>query len=289
MFSNKPANTDIFRNNLFITDLDGTLLDGFAKVSNTSARIISDLSHRGALISVATARTPATVDPLLTHTFTTLPAIVLTGAAMWNRVHRCYQDTRLIDSEAAAGAVDALRSAGINPFIYSLSDKNMLNVFYNGTMSPREEKFANDRRGLALKRFRLNEPTGLEHYIPGTILIFAIGRADSIFEQAERLCGDSRLSISVYNDNYNPDSGIMEILACGVSKASAVMQLKEMTGARHLTVFGDNLNDLPMMAVADTSVATANAMPAVLDAADIVIGPNTEDSVARYILSTLEG
>ena len=187
MLSNTPVNTDIFRNNLFITDLDGTLLDGFAKVSNTSARIISDLSHRGALISVATARTPATVDPLLTHTFTTLPAIVLTGAAMWNRVHRCYQDTRLIDSDAAAGAVDALRSAGINPFIYSLSDKNMLNVFYNGAMSPREEKFANDRRGLALKRFRLNEPTGLEHYIPGTILIFAIGRADIIFEQAERL------------------------------------------------------------------------------------------------------
>lgn len=287
MFTDLPANLDDFKNQLFISDLDGTLLDTNARVSNTTARIISELSHRGALISVATARTPATVDPLLAHTFTTLPAIVLTGAAMWSRVHRCYQHTSLIDQGAAVEAIASLRAAGINPFIYSLRGNNMLDVHYNGTMSPREEKFANDRRGLTLKKLHINEPAGLAGYIPDTILIFAIGPAESILAQAEVLKANPGLSISAYLDNYNHGSGIMEILAAGVSKASAVLSLKQMTGAEHLTVFGDNLNDLPMMAVADTSVATANAMPQVLEAADIVIGPNSEDAVARYILKTL--
>lgn len=289
MFTNLKPSLDDFKDHIFITDLDGTLLDPSARVTNTSARIISELSHRGALISVATARTPATVDPLLAHTFTTLPAIVLTGAAMWNRVQRCYRDTRLIAPEAAALAVDTLRSAGINPFIYSLSGNNMLDVFYNGNPTPKEEKFANDRKGLTLKRFHFNEPAGLAPAIPDTILLFAIGPVDKIFELAQILGSNHGLSISAYHDNYNHSTGIMEILAAGVSKASAVLRLKEMSGAGHLTVFGDNLNDLPMMAVADTAVATANAMPQVLEAADIIIGPNSEDSVAKYILSVMSG
>ena len=48
-------------------------------------------------------------------------------------------------------------------------------------------------------------------------------------------------------------------------------------------VFGDNLNDLSMMAVADLSVAVGNAFPQVKEAADIVIGRNDEDAVARFM------
>ncbi len=80
------------RRHLFVTDLDGTLLDNEGRVPPMTARVISDLSHMGALITVATARTPATVDRILAHTFTRLPLIVMTGAALWDRPHRCYAD-----------------------------------------------------------------------------------------------------------------------------------------------------------------------------------------------------
>lgn len=56
------------------------------------------------------------------------------------------------------------------------------------------------------------------------------------------------------------------------------------TGARRIVVFGDNLNDLPMMRVADVAVAVGNALPAVKEEASIVTGPNTADSVARFII-----
>ena len=70
---------------LFITDLDGTLLNSESQVSHRSAKIISDLSQHGTLITVATARTPATVERLLQNTLTTPPAIVMTGASLWDR------------------------------------------------------------------------------------------------------------------------------------------------------------------------------------------------------------
>ena len=65
--------------------MDGTLLGADSRLSNTSARIISDLTRRGANITVATARTPATVEMILADAEPSLPAIVMTGAAMWCR------------------------------------------------------------------------------------------------------------------------------------------------------------------------------------------------------------
>ena len=55
-----------------------------------------------------------------------------------------------------------------------------------------------------------------------------------------------------------------------------------------MTVYGDNLNDLPMFEVADEAVAVANAMPEVIARADRVIGPNSASSVARDMLRQVE-
>lgn len=278
---------DEIRKMLFVSDLDGTLLSDNARMSSITARIISELSHEGALISVATARTPATVDPILAHTFTTIPAIVITGAAMWNRMYRRYENVRMIPTDAATTAISACRNAGIKPFIYTLGHGNVLHVYHNGGLSNKEEKFVYDRRGLPLKRFHLDEPAGEKGSFESTLLVLAMGDVDAVFALAEALGKDKRLSISAYQDSYNRSTGIIEIFGENVSKASAVLHLKEMTGATCLTVFGDNLNDLSMMAVADTSVATANAVDQVKEAADIVIGSNNDDSVARYIREIL--
>ena len=75
---------------LYISDMDGTLLGADSKLSENSARIITDLTRRGANITVATARTPATVEIILTNALTSLPAIVMTGAAMWQRDTKTY-------------------------------------------------------------------------------------------------------------------------------------------------------------------------------------------------------
>ena len=272
---------------LFVSDLDGTLLNDNARVSTTTARIISDLSHEGALISFATARTPATVDVLLAHTFTTIPAIVMTGAAMWNRIYRRYDNVQFIEADLAAIAIEACRSAGLQPFIYTLGKANILHVYHSGTPTAKEEKFIYDRRGLPLKKFHINEPAGDGTELESPLLILAMGCVDAIFSLADSLRHHEGLSISAYKDSYNHSTGLIEILGQNVSKASAVLHLKELTGADRLTVFGDNLNDLPMMAIADVSVATANAVDQVKEAADIVIGSNNDDSVAKFIRDSL--
>ena len=50
---------------LYVSDLDGTLLDNTSRVSPATSAMLNETIAGGALFTVATARTPATVQPLL--------------------------------------------------------------------------------------------------------------------------------------------------------------------------------------------------------------------------------
>lgn len=270
---------------LFITDLDGTLLNSESQVSHRSAKIISDLSQHGALITVATARTPATVERLLQNTLTTPPAIVMTGASFWNRQNLQFNNPRFIDINSAEKIVTTCRKCGVNPFIYSIKDLRMVYTHFFGTPNAAEQKFINQRNNLSLKKVMISPDCEPSFITPDTILIFALGSTEKIKNLAFTLNSEDSYSISAYPDNLNPEISYIEIFAPGVDKASAVKQLKDQMGANHLTVFGDNLNDLSMMAVADIAVAVENALPQVKEAAHIVIDSHNHDAVARYIES----
>lgn len=267
---------------LFVSDMDGTLLNPESRISTRTASIVTELSRRGVLFTVATARTPATVEPLLSATLTLPPAIVMTGAAMWDRRRQTYINPHFMQPATAAYITEACAAHGIRPFSYTLDGSGIIRTFYNGLPSRREQKFIDERAHLPLKRFVLNHHGDPAASYPDTVLIFALGSPDSIYPLADGLRDSGLCSVSSYPDIFNSDVAFLEVFAPGVSKASAVVDLKKMTGADRLTVFGDNLNDLPMMAVADVAVAVGNAFPEVKAAADIVIGTNRDDAVALY-------
>lgn len=272
---------------LYITDLDGTLLGPDSLVSDESARIITDLSRRGALITVATARTPATVEPLLHDTLTTIPAIVLTGASMWDRSRRVYLDPMTLAADTARQLEATFLSHGINPFVYNLHPDGTMQVLHSPAMTSAESRFYDERKALELKKFIFRDgphcPAGGTDETAGStvILMLGIGDTPSINRLADTLRFDPQLSVSAYPDIFTPERSYIEVFRAGISKAAAVLRLKEITGADRLVVYGDHLNDLPMFAVADESVAVANALPEVRAAATRTIGPNTTSSVAR--------
>lgn len=274
---------------LFVTDLDGTLLGPDSKVSDESARIISDLSRRGALITVATARTPATVEPLLCDTYTTIPAIVLTGAAMWDRGHRRFIDPMILPADAAARLENIFMRHGIQPFVYNLASDGTMQVLHAPGLTVDEERFYIERKELELKKF-LFRPGPFCHApeLP-TILMLGIGDTPAVERLADELRADAGLSVSAYPDIFEPTRSYIEVFRSGISKAAAVLRLKEQLGADRLIVYGDHLNDLPMFAVADESVAVANALPQVRAAATRTIGPNTLPSVATDMTEQFEG
>lgn len=267
---------------LYVTDMDGTLLNNGSFVSNRSSAIISDLTRDGALITVATARTPATVVPLMEGTFTTVPFVVLTGAALYDHASSAYHDVRYIPSDDIGLLRQLFDEAGVHPFVYHLDAGGRLVVYHNRNMTPPEREFYLPRRNLRLKRFTF-EPVG-QAAENNVILLFATASRKVIIPLADALSDTGRFSVSCYPDIFSPDIFLLEVFVAGVSKADAIMRLEKATGASRIVAFGDNLNDIPMLEIADVAVAVANAHPKVKERADIVIGPNYDDSVARFIL-----
>lgn len=268
---------------LYITDLDGTLLGPDSRVSEESARIITDLSRRGALITVATARTPATVEPLLHTTLTTIPAIVLTGAAMWDRTRHAYIDPMTLPADTAIRLEASFLDHNINPFVYNLHPDGTMQVMHIPAMTPDETRFYDERKNLELKKFIFRSGPFCPDSATPTILMLGIGDTPAIDRLAATLRRDPQLSVSAYPDIFDPTRSYIEVFRAGISKAAAVLRLKAQLGADRLVVYGDHLNDLPMFAVADESVAVANALPEVRTAATRTIGPNTLPSVALDI------
>lgn len=276
---------------LYITDLDGTLFGADSRVSDESVRLINTLSPNK-LFTIATARTPATVDLILPPEIGPhLPAIVLTGAALWHRDERRYSEVKTMRSDDSLFAEEAMLAQGLAPFTYTIdATGGMLYAFGRipqkrsmfEPLTPAERAFVDERRDLPLKKMVVDDQA--ERRFP-PLLVFGIGTKEQVERAAQTVKASTDCAVSVYGDVFNHDKGFIEVFAPRVSKGRAALELKARLGADRLVVFGDSHNDLAMLSVADTAVAMANAADDVKAAAHIVIGPNTESSVARFIAS----
>jgi Cof subfamily protein (haloacid dehalogenase superfamily) len=92
------------------------------------------------------------------------------------------------------------------------------------------------------------------------------------------LCG-------LYEATHSSSSGLVEISAAGVTKASGLAWVASRLGVAAVDVvaFGDMPNDIPMLSWAGTGVAMANAHPAVRAVADEITASNAEDGVAVWL------
>ena len=69
------------------------------------------------------------------------------------------------------------------------------------------------------------------------------------------------------------------------TKENAILKACEICGIalEDVTAFGDDAPDIGMLKLCGTGVAMGNALDAVKEAADVVIGSNDEDGIAEYL------
>jgi hypothetical protein len=272
---------------LYVSDLDGTLLQPDARLSETTVSLLNRAIAEGKMFTVATARTPATVAPILSDVDLRLPAIVITGAAMWNKATGRYSDVRHIAPGTVSELLRIYGETATSSFMFTL-DHDMIDIYHlNGKLLPLQQQFMDERIHSPWKTFHI-DPEGkdtLPADLSKTILFYTMLPDAKAFSTYNLIKDVPGVKAQYYHDFYGPEIGILETFDSGATKANAVRALAGRVGADRVVCFGDNINDLPMMEVADVAVAVENALPEVKEAADIVIGPNTADSVAKFISS----
>lgn len=269
---------------LYVSDLDGTLLQPGARLSEKTVATLNDAISNGALFTIATARTPATVAPIIEKLDLRLPAIVMTGAAMWSKQTGEYSELRYMDRGAVEKLLEIYRSQRYPTFYFTIVD-NQIHIYHTGPVSGLEREFIDERVDSPYKTFHV--PASGESETPKELdraILFYGFQPDAMTAGCYALTSKVEgCRVSTYHDIYGPEIGILEAFAPDATKAEAIRSLAARLGADRIVAFGDNINDIPMLETADTGVAVENAIPEVRAMADVVIGPNTEDSVAAFI------
>jgi Cof subfamily protein (haloacid dehalogenase superfamily) len=272
---------------LYISDLDGTLLNKSVEITTYAKEIINRITENGGYFTVATARTLDTVLHILGGVRLNVPAVLLNGVSVYDTLNRRYEKIETIETSALSSMFKKLSDFGITGFVYALENGDIAH-YYENLDSEHRKAFHDDRSGkygriyTQVKSFSELCEKGDDK--KREIAYFSTcDNYDVLFSVYKQLKTDSRLHIEFYRDIYHTDFWYLEICSANASKYNAVMFLKEKYGFDRIVAFGDNLNDIPLFRASDECYAVANAKSEVKEIATAVIESNDDNGVAKRL------
>lgn len=273
--------------NLFISDLDGTLLDNNASITNKTANLLNVAIEKGADFTVATARTLATAKQILSEVHLNYPLILMNGVLVYDLQKEKYLFSATLDKNIFYNIIDVLNKHHIEPFIYTIDD-NKMNTYYKNLSTKAMLDFYEERYKKYYKSFtKIDNYSEIEnHNIIYFTLINTYDILKPVYDDISKIDG---IEITFYDDHYTDDLWYMEIFSKTASKKKAVEFLGNILKPKNVTCFGDNTNDIPMFEIADYSVAVANANSLVKEKANEIIGANVDNAVAQFVYEKTMG
>ena len=272
---------------LFVTDLDGTLLNSNKEVSIKSTEILNKLIDNGVNFTVATARTPATVVDLLQDVNLKLPAVLMNGVLLYDIKEEKYINIKEIGKDTVDKVFDVLNKFDKNAMVYGIRN-NHLWVYHKEFEYSWEYDFYKERTDRKQKTF-LKVENYQECINESKVINFIVfdkyEKIKGIYDELKKI---DEISVEYYEDIYEKGCYFLEAYSAEASKANGIKLLSDYIEHDKLICFGDNLNDIPMFELADECYATANAVERVKEISTDVIGSCDEDGVALFIENKLK-
>jgi len=268
--------------NLYISDLDGTLLNNDSKLSNFSRSNLIKLLDNGVNFTIASARSVISIQKLLEGINLELPIIEFNGAFISDL--KTGKHEIINDIPEKFEIFELLRTNGKKPFIstfsgsedrlyYTVLQNDGMNWYYEDRIRNKDKRLLHTSdTGTALKEF---------------VVCF------TIIDKRENLIGlknivsekfGSAVELHLIENIYNPGWFWLTIHNKNASKDIAAKALCEKHGFDNLTVFGDNHNDISMFKIADNAIAVSNAEDELKQVATEIIESNEDDAVIKFIL-----
>jgi len=268
---------------LYISDLDGTLLNSNKEISSYSKNIINTLISKGGYFSIASARTEATAMKILDGVKLNVPIALMNGVVIYNTQTCEYENIEALDDNTTKKIVCILRSCGIDGLMYTISE-NKLNTYYESLTSKVSSEFVDERIKKYNKSFeRVGSLTdrinGRDKIIYFTLLD-KYDRLQIVHDQLKDLSG---IELSFYKDVYSKDLYLLEIYSSNASKHNAVEYIRRKYDFDEVIGFGDNYNDIPMIKACNQFYAVDNAVEELKKLATGVIECNNSDGVAKFV------
>ena len=264
---------------LFISDLDGTLLNQNDSLSDTTIKTISRLQEDGMYFTYATARSYATASIVAKGLIPSVPVILYNGATMIDAATGALMIHTGFSQEDKNAMREALEHLGIRPMVYAYVNGEEKVSYLPASCNEGMQYYLDKRSGD--KRMRAVD-TDDALWEGDSFYVTCIGDEEALQPAYEALRGDARFRITFQQELYRKEYWL-EIMPACVSKANAILLLKEKYGFDRIISFGDSMNDIPMFEISDEAYAVENAADALKEIATDVIESNEADGVAKWL------
>lgn len=266
---------------LYISDLDGTLLNNDVMLTDRTINILNSLIDNGLLFTVATARTIASVKYILKDLNLNLPIIMMNGVCIYDPVKEEYIRVEALNKEELRLLISVIEENHLKGFMYSINNQKLA-TYYEDIINKSQKDFFEERVVKYNKKFTRVDKFSMLMDEP--VIYF------SLMDYKEKLydvhCLVEKLpniNSVFYKDNYSQDIWYLEIFSKQASKYHAVQFLRSYLSIDYVVGFGDNQNDMALYKACDKFYAVENAIEELKRKADGVIGRNTEDGVALWL------
>ena len=265
---------------LYISDLDGTLLNRNAELSSYTKDTLNRMIADGLCFSVATARTAATAFKILDGVQWKVPLVLLNGVLIYDVAQSRYVQVLPLSVKTASTIISALHELNTTGLMYQLKNDEQITYYETLEHKPLRD-FIEERKVRYNKVF---QNANFSDVPPEDIIYFTLlDKQEKIQGAHEILSVIPDICLSVYKDIYSTDLWYLEIHNDKATKQNGTLYLREAYGFEHIIGFGDNLNDLPMFAACDVKIAVENANPEVRTAADYICDANDNDGVVKWL------
>ncbi|MEG1426676.1 MAG: HAD family hydrolase [Oscillospiraceae bacterium] len=265
---------------LYISDLDGTLLNSHAELSDYTVKTLNCLTEKGIHFSLATARTAATALQMLENVAINIPIVLMNGVLIYDLASKEYIKKEALSPKIAEDIIGAMREVGQAGLMYTLCCDKMF-TYHEATVNQAIRDFINERKVKYNKVFtQVNDFLDVKDEI---IYFTFLDNEENIERLCSRMAGISGIEFAKYRDIYTEKLWYLEVFSSAASKYNAVRFLREYGNYERVIGFGDNLNDIPLFRACDECYAVANAKDEVKAIATHVIGSNDDDGVAKWL------
>ena len=265
---------------LFATDLDGTLLDSKHLLREETQKALVSLSEKGIIVAVATGRALSSIPETILSLKGLKYLITANGATLYLNDTKELIYEKFLSVEALDLVIDLFNDPDV-----------MCEVFWGGTPYVELSKY-NDAMNYGIPKwfssYFFDSRKPLEDFYS------TVRNHENVIENINFIFGNETVKNRIYDllekntDHYSLTSSFhfnFEIGGIGVSKSSAVDFLAKREGiSQDETIcFGDNDNDVTMIEYAGIGIATANAVPRAISAADYITEDNDSEGVASAL------
>jgi hydroxymethylpyrimidine pyrophosphatase-like HAD family hydrolase len=240
-------------------DLDDTLLRSDGTLSDFTLGVLSDWLAAGRRLVIATGRPPRTIAEKLPPLLLDIPWVCYNGAEIRWRGEMLFQEY-----------IPAGKLMELIPRVLTQHPEAIVGMELDDLLWISRER---NRPG----RYRVCDLTTVAH-LPTPKVLFWSERLDDLLE----VIGTPPSGVRMIAGGRYPFVQLMSQVA---DKATALRVLLARWGLDmgNVVAFGDDVNDVEMLAEAGWGVAMANALDVVKRAAQSCTASNNEDGVARIL------